>query len=201
MIDELREPEVLETLAKLKARGLSWKGITDKISDELGKEISVKAVRNAYDLVATKNAELMTEDEELKGKLTKIVFNQKDQIEKINKTCNSLLDELMESKEDPMAAISAMKEIREQIKLQKELLERLTDGFDPNKINRIEYTNISVNNLNELEKQGYIKILRKPGQPYDPEYKDLVSISKEQLEELNKKGAVNLKDYCIQLEE
>ena|GEM_PF-3828633 len=199
MIDELRTPEMLQKLGEWRSSGWSWTKMASAASADTGKKIDVPTVKRAYDIAALRTTEIIAGDEELKGKLVSVVFDQAERLKKITKVCDDLLDELMESKKDPHAILGAMREVRDQIRLQKELLDRMNEGFDVKHINRLEYTNISINNLNELEKSGYIKILRKPGQPYDPEAKEVVMLTAEQLKELNKKGILMLGNFCIQI--
>lgn len=202
MIDELRTPDMLKKLGEWRSGGLSWRKIRELVKEEIGKDVTEATLKKTFQLVESKTSEIIAGDEELKGKLSNVVFNQASRLKHISDMCDKLLNELMDSREDPTAAIAAMREVREQIKLQKELLDRMTEGFDQNKINRIQYTNISVNNLNELEKSGYIKILRKPGETYDPEKKDLelIKIDKEELNKLESEGMLKKEGYCIQVE-
>lgn len=202
MIDEIRTSDMLQKLGEWRSSGWSWTKMAEEASKAIGKSVDIQTVKKAYEIAAVRTSEIIAGDEELKGKLSKVVFNQKEQLEKINKVCIDLLDQLSaEGTNTTLEQLAIMREIREQIKLQKDLLDKLTEGFDMKHINKIEYTNVSIGNLTELERLGYIKVIRKPGKPYDPEAKEIVQISTNDLNKLNEDKIVSSGMYCIQVME
>jgi len=197
MIDELRSPEMLEKIGQLRSEGKSWTYIKSEIEKLINKKVDITSIQRAYKAMSVRSSEIIAKDEELKGRLTQIVFNQKEQLEKINSICNNLLDNLLEKGGSTAAVLATMREIREQIKLQKELLDRMSEGFDPKNVSAVHYTNISVNNLKELEKSGFIRILKKPGAITATDL-DVINLSRDHIRTLLKSGQIRVKNYLIQ---
>lgn len=201
MIDEIRSPEMLKEIGLMKGSGKSWSAITKVIGEKIGKKITIPSVMRAHEIYASRSAEIISGDDELKGMLKTAVINQTEQLEEINNTVRGLMKKLVENNyQEPQLIINAAKEIREQIGCQVKLLNNLQDGFDMTKINRLEYTKISVNNLDELERAGYIKILQKPGSLPDLNAKEVISMTSADFKELSdQKNVVVNNHYMLQV--
>lgn len=202
MNDDIKTPEVLRNIAALRATDTSWIGIADKISKMVNREVSPANVRSAYEIFASRSADIIAGDEELKGLLKTTVIDQADQLKQINGYVMNLMKKLANKTDvkEMQAMINAAREIREQIQLQANLLNKMGEGWDTNRINRIEYTKISVNNLTELEKSGYIKILRRPGSKDKINFREEeISITEKQLQELIEKHKLISGNYLIQV--
>ena len=166
MRDELRNPKVLKKLGELKSAGMSWVAIKQTLERELGIKANISTIQGVYKIYASRSSEIIAGDDELKGALKQAVFDTAERLKKIGRIMDELLDQARTSAGDK---ISASKEILNQLYFQEKLLNNIQQGFDWGKINKIEYTKISVNNLEELEKAGYIKILKRPGEVIDVE--------------------------------
>lgn len=205
MEDELVHPEMLKKLGKWRACERPWVAIQKDIEKQLKKKVSVPAIKKAYEVYSRRSAEIISGDENLKGMLRDTVIDQTEQLKEINDFVRQLMKDMMkESVRDTKAGqimLNAAREIREQISLQAKLLNNMQEGFNFKQINQIEYTQIATNNLKELEKEGYIKILRRPGEVYDLEAKEVVSLNKEELDQLNQESVVVVGNYSVQVVE
>ena len=190
--DDLREPDKLKKIAELVSAGMSWEGIRKKFITEYGIEANVITFKNAYSTYSARAAEIIAGDDELKGNLRSAVINTSDVLVEVNTRIMNIL-----RKNNDELAISAAREITRQLELQQKLLNHISEGFSIDKVNKIEYTKISINNLSELEKAGYIRVIRKPGEPYDPQVKEVVELDQEQLKDLISKGSVLTKMYNV----
>jgi len=160
MNDNLRSPIALKKLGELRGTGMSWTAIQQTIERELEIKASLPTIQNAYKVYCARSSEIVAGDDELKNTLKEAVLNTADQLKEINNIMMGILKEARTASGDKIAA---SKEILNQLYFQEKLLNRISQGFDWGKISRVEYTKISINNLEELEKAGYIKILKKPG--------------------------------------
>lgn len=159
MIDEIRDPKILSKIADYRSLGSSWTFISKKIREEFNIEASDMALKRAYDSYISKATELVSQDDTLKYAIKGRILQVEDQLKKVNESMMSILSQRYVKDSDK---VSAAREILRQLQFQEKLLERLKEGFDTKRISRIEYTKVSVNNLEELERLGYIKVLRKP---------------------------------------
>ena len=202
--DDVRTPNVLRQIATLRSSDISWGGVAKKVSEMLNREVSAVVVKNAYDTFAARSTDIIAGDEELKGLLKSTVLNQADQLKEINAHVMNLMQTLAKKTKNATAKemqvlISAAREIREQIQLQANLLNKMDEGWNTNKINHVEYTKISINNLSELEKGGYIKILKRPGSKDEVNFREEISLTEEQLKELVDNHKLMLDHHSIQV--
>jgi len=185
--DKLRERENLIFLGELVYKSFSWPYITKKMCEKLELDITETQVKKIFEEYKAKRSELLTEDEELKQNIVNTIIDVDDQLTRINNVTNTLLDNLIaEGYEDKDMVLKTIREIRGQIDLQTNLVKKLTDGFDEHKINEQKYIKMSLDNLQELEKNHFIRILRKPGEIFDPNALETISITKKQLDLLTK---------------
>jgi len=191
--DRLRESNNLARLGELVYKNYSWKYIANKLSQELNIKVGEKAVKNIYDEYKAKRTEILTEDEELKQDVKNTIIDVDDQLKRINNITNNLLDNLIDDGyEDKDMVLKVVREVRGQIDLQTSLVKKLTEGFDEHKISEQKYIKMSLDNLEQLEKNNYIKILRKPGEKLDPETLQVINVSRDDLEKLNKEKRIML---------
>lgn len=188
MIDELRSPEMLRNLGRWRGAGHSWNHIKTLVERELGQNVDVQTIRNAYQVYSTRSAEIIAGDNELKGMLRDVVFDQTEQMRQINQHVNDLMNqEVINHFEDPKLFLDILKEVRAQIQLQRDLLNTMSEGINVQQINILEYTQRSVSNLKQLEDQKYIKIICNPGQVWKP-YE--IALDKKQQAIFDKHGEV-----------
>lgn len=191
--DRLRESNNLARLGELVYKNYSWKYIANKLSQELNIKVGEKTVKNIYDEYKAKRTEILTEDEELKQGVKNTIIDVDDQLKRINNITNNLLDNLIdEGYEDKDMVLKVVREVRGQIDLQTSLVKKLTEGFDEHKISEQKYIKMSLENLEQLEKNNYIKILRKPGEKLDPDTLQVINVSSNDLEKLNKEKRIML---------
>ena len=197
----LRVPKVIRKIGEYKSLGMGWTDMAEQLYKDYKIVTTHDRVRNVYLELINKNADIIVGDEKLKGLLKQTVIDQASQLSKINKITNRLLDDISE-KDDPDvdSLVKITKEIRHQIVLQAKLLGSLKDGIDSKQINKVEYTKISVNNLGDLEKEGYIKILRKPGEPFNPNKNEVIKLEKNKIEDLLRDGVCYVDNYTIKID-
>lgn len=178
MRSELRKKEILKRMAELYLQGVSYNEIGKIIEQEFGikkpSADTIKAILIEYQM--RKNALLQT-DEELKEFYKRSVQEEieiwKEQLRKINYIANELLDycrrlalrqmELGEKidRELIQEMLASMDRILLQIKVATDILQRIESTSKELKISIIEIIDKSKEVLKELERKGYIKIVRK----------------------------------------
>ena len=161
---ELRNPQALKRIGEMRGAGATWGMIAHTLEKEMDIKTTLPTIQNAYNIYSARAAEIIAGDDQLKGALKSAVFDTAERLRKVGKIMDEMLDQARIS---PGDKIAASKEILNQLYFQEKLLNRIQQGFDWGKISKIEYTKISINNLEELEKAGYIKILKKPGEVID----------------------------------
>ena len=158
--NDIRKPEVLKEIGKLRSSGMSFQGIAKTLSGKYGlKKPNHASVQKAYEVYASRQGEVIAGDEELKQGIKEAVLDTKDQLVKLNEMVWDIIKDAETSKDK----LNAAREILNQLRFQEQLINKLTEGFDFNNLNKLEVTKIVVNNLEQLEKDGYIKILTNPG--------------------------------------
>ena len=158
--NDLRKPEVLREIGKLRGSGMSFRGIAKSISGSYGVKLpTVLAVQKAYEVYTARQGDIIEGDKELQNEIKGALIDTKDQLIKLNELMWTVINDAETSKDK----ISAAKEVLNQMRFQETLITKVTDGFDFKKMNKIEITKIIVNNLEQLEKDGFIKILTNPG--------------------------------------
>jgi len=164
MINELRNPEILRKLGEWKGAGQTWKTIKVTLERDCGIKASLPAIQNAYDVYSARSSEIIAGDENLKATLKEAVLDTANQLKEIN---NIMREIIADAKGKPESKIAAAREVLNQLYFQEKLLNRMMTGFNMQSISKIEYTKVSVNNLEELEKAGYIKVIKRPGEFID----------------------------------
>jgi len=195
--DELRNPQVMAKIGELRSAEMTWGGIKDAILAEFNIDVNTEALKGAYDIFAARTAEIIAGDEELKGVLKKSVVKASDTLGMIH---NRVSDMLLRSEHEENV-LGAARELMRLIELQYKLLNNFKEGFSIDKINRIEYIKVSRDNLDELAKAGYIKILRRPGQPYDPNLKEVIELRHSHMSELKRLGEAHTDCYKLVLKD
>lgn len=191
--DKLRDTKNLARLGELVYSNYSWKYIAKTLSDELKVRITDTVAKKIYEEYKAKRTEILTEDEELKNSVMNTIIDVDDQLKRINNITNEMLDRLIEEGyEDKDMVLKVIREVRGQIDLQTSLVKKLTEGFDEHKISEQKYIRMSLDNLEQLEKNNYIKILRRPGETFDPNTLEVVTISRKDLDELIKEKRIML---------
>ena len=158
--DMMAEPKTLQKIGKLRSGGMSFQGIANRLIQEDGIKTGYMAVKRAYEIYSTKSKDIVAGDNQLKTELQEVVLDTKNQLKLINE---SVWEVLRNSGKDGIT-LQATREILKQLEFQEKMLNRMEEGFDFRKANKIEITQIVVNSLESLEKAGYIKILNKPGE-------------------------------------
>ncbi len=210
MKDEIRNPKVLRKINDLKSSGSSWSAIKEKLKSDMDIEASIPTIRKAYDTYSARSAETIANDGELQQSIREAVLNTSQQLQNINDFANKIIkyasnqmDNLQSDKDISnvmQAGTQAAKQILNQIQFQERLVRQLSEGFDSKEVSKIEYNKIFTNNLQELEKSGYIKILRNPDEPADAEQEirfEQLDLTDEEAKKLFVTGRTRHENYII----
>jgi len=161
-VDSLRNPQALRKIGEMRGAEASWTHIQQTLEKDLGIKASLPTIQNAYNIYSARSSEIIAGDDQLKGALKQSVFDTAERLKKIGRVMDEMLDQ---ARTTPGDKIAASKEILNQLYFQEKLLNRIEQGFDWGKISKIEYTKISVNNLEELDKLDNLILLKRPGAP------------------------------------
>ena len=163
--EKLAEPHILKKIGQLKSSGMSFTGIRNKLQEEDHLNVTIFSVKKAFELYSTRTKEIVEGDKSLKNELKEVVIDTKTQLKLVNDLMWELINKAREQgKLSVFNAVPALKEIREQIKLQNDLIKDIQGNFDYKQMNTIQLTQVIVNNLENLQKDGFIKVLNKPGE-------------------------------------
>lgn len=162
----LTRPEVVKMICEMRNSEVAWTEIQRKLKEQYSVEATPKTLLKIYNMGVTRMAEIISGDDSLKTTLKSVVIDAAKNLQEINKC---MMDILHEAKTRPEIKVSAANQVLQQLYYQEKALARIEKGFNLGNVSRIEYTKISVGNLDELEKSGYIKIIRKPGGLVDME--------------------------------
>jgi len=162
--DQIAEPEILVKIGKLHSSGMSISGIRAKLKEENNIDAGFMAIKSAIRTYSTRSTEILTGDSELKKEIKEVILDTKSQLQAVNELVWDLIKEAKDQgKLNLQTAVPALKELREQLRLNEEIMKRMTDNVDFRQMGKIEMTQIIIEKLEVLEKQGYIKVLNQPG--------------------------------------
>lgn len=162
-ITELKRPEIFFDIGRLISVGNSYTEVADKINQKYGLRANNEQIREVYNTYVTRRKEMIDADKEIQEGLRKDLLNTREQLLASNKKVWEIIDK---TKYDD-TKIKALKEVREQLVFQERLIHKLMEGFRPEKADTIMLTQVVVNSLDQLEKDGFIKILKPVNQPID----------------------------------
>jgi len=160
-MSKLKDPDVLIYAGKLYSSGMNYSDISRNIQEKFGIEANSTQVKKIIALFQNRKSDLIEGDNKLKQMVKGAILDTKKELERIHQECIDILDEAKRIK-DFRSRISAIREIRGQLELQEKIIQRITSIGGGSKINKLELTQVIVNSLEDLEKQGVIKILKKP---------------------------------------
>lgn len=157
-IDRFKEPEVLNYMGKCYSSGMNNAEIAKAVGNKFGEVPSREQVQKIIDIFKTRKSDVVEGSHELQEMIKGTIIDTKSQLQRINGKCWDLLDKA--EKEGTFEAVAVMKEILKQMEFQEKLLFRLQSNTFTPKINKLELTQVIINSLDDLEKQGVIKILK-----------------------------------------
>ena len=160
MIDALNSPEILTKLGKLQAQGLSWESIKNTLKRENNIDASIPTLRDRFKLYCTRSAEVVAGNDIVKQEFTNVILDSVAQLKRVNEFCNKIMDEPKSTNDD---ILGACREILNQLYFQYKILTPLQQNIDWSKVSRIEYSKISIENLDNLENSGYVILIKRPG--------------------------------------
>jgi len=164
--DIVRTPEIFAEIGKMYSTGMSAPSIAKKIGEITGKEVSVNIITGAIKRFNEKKGAVIETNKEVQNMIRGSIESA---IEELAELKDILKDLAKDDDSENKDKISAIKEIRNIIETKLKIMDRLLQGFDVTKVNKLQMTQVIMNILPEFEEQGYIKILRKPGEVPDLE--------------------------------
>jgi len=170
--ENIRSKNVIRFIAEEVTRGLSWPQITRDLYNNFELTVSYPTVKKVYNEFLSKAFE---SDKEFTKEAENQIVNIKDQLTKINKITNDLLDKYKKAEqENPNiqninVLIALMREIKEQITIQQRMTESLVEAKKTTNVSNIYMTKIMVQNLKDWESRGMIKILKMPDETKEDE--------------------------------
>lgn len=162
--DQLAEPKILQKIGKLRSSGMSISAIQKKLKEEDNINAGYLAVKSAYSVYSIRSREILEGDSQLKGEIKGAILDSKKQLKAINEIVWGVIADAQSSGE---LKVKAAREIIEHLKFQESLLQRMEEGLDFRKMNKVQMTQVIIENLTVLEKDGFIKILNKPREIID----------------------------------
>ena len=161
-IKDLRKPEILEEITRMRALGESYRSIEDYLRDEYKIDVKHQAIRKMYIQMGKTSKNMIKANNEVKAILQSEVLDTTKQLRTMNERMNKLYDELQDSnvKNRTSDMINISKEIRNQLEFQAKLLQQISDAPKSQHINFIDQSVKVIGQLESLEKDGFIKVLK-----------------------------------------
>lgn len=182
----LTEPEMLTYIGKCYSNGMSYIGIAKAIKNKFDIDVSNNGIKNAIQVFTTRRSDVIKGSYEMNQLIKGTIIDTEKDLRKLKDRCWGLLERA--ESEGIFESVAIMKEILKQMEFQEKILSRMHTNINQTKINKLEMTQVIVNSLDELEKQGVIKILR-PNEVHN--------IGLESIEALEDE---NIEDYTIDAE-
>lgn len=165
MNEELRTTKVIEFIGSKVALGLGWSAISREMKEQLNITASSQTIKKIYTAFVDKGR---IENEKINEEINQSVINVTEQLNKVNKITNELLDKYYQIEKEGINSknlfnvVALINEIVKQIMVQEKILERITASNKTTTVSNVYMTKIMVNNLSEWEKQGFIKVIKMP---------------------------------------
>jgi len=155
---EARQADIRNKIIELKRLGYSHKRIAKMLKEEFDIDMSYNTVRNIANETTFLTKEMIIEDPQFRSKIRSEILNTVDQMKK----ANEILWEIVEqSKQKGAIKISAINTVLKQLELQARLLGAFTPTTVKKKISLTQTAVRMGKILERLEKDGYIKIIKR----------------------------------------
>ena len=151
-----RDVELQEKVNKLYAEGKGTKAIAAALNLE-GNSISHMTIARYLSKVKDKKGEVMAADQQLALMARTQILDTTSELQKVNKLLWSMVDEAKISRQ---FRLQLLKEIMTTLKLADELLNRFKNiNIEQGPSSKVQLVQIVINQLDDMEKRGDIKIL------------------------------------------
>lgn len=178
MRNELRDPRILSKIAEYYAMNMTYKAIAEKIAEDFNIDPPPKpqTIKRLIVLYQSKRNFLLQSDAQLREFYEQTIRNEleiwKEQLRKINRVANELLDYCNNLAQKAMETgekldrdlvnqlLASMDRILLQVKLATDILQKVESVSKEVSINIIEIIDKTKMVLKDLEKDGFVKILR-----------------------------------------
>ncbi len=151
----------LKRISYLKQAGNGWSEIAKIVSKEFELQVTPNTIKNIYQTYIVRRREILEGDQQLKGELKQAVLDWKDQLTRANSIIWEVINNLRAKKKN-RDLLHALDRLHSQLYLQNKILTEMNKNVSVTQFNTIEITQTVMNNLKELEKGGFIKVLRLP---------------------------------------
>lgn len=151
------KPELIEAIRKMREMGMGFRAIAIELETKFNYKTSHQTVKNFIDsggLLEKGGKEIQQAQD---------VLSLLKQLKSINKEMWTLYKDISTDKDKlGYARANILNKILSQLEMQRKLLERITSSTVTQKISMIEFSVKVSKYLEQLEKEGYIKIVKKP---------------------------------------
>lgn len=165
---DIRHPDILIDIGKKVSAGMTWAEIAESMEKQFAIKTSPSYVEKIYQRYAARRNEILSGDAALRDQVKQEILDWKGQLQKINTQTWQILEDVSMK---PEQKLKAMGEVRAQLELQNKIMERMENTFASKAMNSIDITRLVFAQLQQLEKEGMIKILRLPGTVVDTPFK------------------------------
>ena len=156
-----KHPELIQVIRKMKDMGYGLRKIAAELETNYQFKTTHQSIKNFIDAGGLmEGAEKFSEARDVLGLLK--------QLKQINKKMWEIFEDIHVDKDKlGYARANILNKLLQQLDFQKKLLERITSGTVTQKISYLEFSVKVSKYLEVLEKEGYIKIIKRPLKVYD----------------------------------
>lgn len=156
-----KRPDLVDAIKKMKEMGMGYRTIAVELETKHNYKVSHQTIKNFID-----SGGLLEKGKEFDAVAD--VLNLLKQLKNINKEMWNIYKNLVIEKDKlGYARANILNKILQQLELQRKMLEKVTSSTVVHKISYLEFSVKVTKYLETLEKEGYIKILRKPIKVYN----------------------------------
>ena len=157
-VTEIRQTDIKARIMELKRLGYSNKKIAEMLKEEFDVDVSYNTVRNIVNEAAILTKELIVEDQQFKSKIRGEILDTVEQMKKANEILWGLVEQ---SRQKGSLKIAAINTVLKQLELQARLLGAFTPTTVKKKVSLTQTAVRLGSILTKLEKDGYIKIIKR----------------------------------------
>jgi hypothetical protein len=161
MNEELRSPKVLTEIGRCIQAGMSYTELKRHLQKNFSVESTPSTIKKVYEVYLKRRNEVVAGkqeiQEDIRGEIQTTIIDTQKVLKNIHEFVMDLMDRCKHK--DDRLALDASREILNQLYYQEKVLNKMQAGIQVENLNKIEITQIVVNELESLETNGRIKIL------------------------------------------
>ncbi len=161
LTDIMGRDDILKKVVELKYKGVSYAEIAEHVKREYGVSLFEHEISKLYDAGIKTMATVMGMDEKLNDQYKAAVVKSLHNIELATQVLWNMLSELEKNPDkDPKDVIYTLREVRNQNKDLRDMLQDLQQKVDVSQMNQVMLTHTLKGMLEQLEKDGIIRIIK-----------------------------------------